>query len=95
VVGAADAISRIETSDLRRSRATTAGMSRAGGTPLGPAMYVGWMGGMGGSEHGIMGDPTVVTAEKGKKWLNIAAENLAQFILDWKKMPINPAVDHH
>ena len=42
-----------------------------------------------------MGDPTVVTAEKGKKWLNIAAENLAQFILDWKKMPINPAVDHH
>ncbi len=89
------AVKQLWHGDLRGSGKTAAGMSRAGGTPLGPAMYVGWMGGMGGSEHGIMGDPTVATAEKGKKWLNIAAENLAQFILDWKRMPINPAVDHH
>ena len=81
--------------DLRQSAPATAGMSAAGGTPLGPAMYVGWMGGMGGSESGVMGDPTVATAEKGRQWLSIAANNLAKFILDWKKKPIYPRVDHH
>jgi creatinine amidohydrolase len=67
----------------------------AGGTPVGPAMYVGWMGAMGGDKYGIMGDPTVATAEKGRQWLNIAVENLAKFIPEWKNMPINPIVDHH
>ena len=89
------AVKELWDGDLRCSGETTAGMSRAGGTPVGPAMYVGWMGGRGGHDSGIMGDPTVATAEKGRKWLTIAAENLAQFILDWKEMPIHPPVDHH
>jgi len=48
-----------------------------------------------GTKTGIMGDPTVATAEKGKKWLEAAAENLAKFILEWKEKPISPRIDHH
>jgi len=47
------------------------------------------------TKTGIMGDPTVATAEKGRIWLETAAENLAKFILDWKERPIPPAVNHH
>ena len=79
--------------DLREGAARATGTS--GGTPLGVATYVGWMGGMGGSRYGIMGDPTVATAEKGEKWLAIAAENLAKFVSDWKQKPIEPVADHH
>ena len=67
----------------------------AGGTPLGVAAYVGWMGGMGGNKYGIMGDPTVATAEKGQQWLNHAAEALAELIGQWKAMPIKEVADHH
>ncbi|MEM2935802.1 MAG: creatininase family protein, partial [Candidatus Bathyarchaeia archaeon] len=48
-----------------------------------------------GTKTGIMGDPTVAKAEKGKKWLEAAAENLAKFILEWKEKPIPPRIDHH
>ena len=73
-----------------------AGMSSsAGGTGLGPAQYVGWMGGMGGNEYGIMGDATMATAEKGRQWLEVATKNLADFIINWKDMPIKPVADHH
>jgi len=48
-----------------------------------------------GTKTGIMGDPTVATAEKGKKWLEAAAENLAKFIIEWKEKPIPPRIDHH
>lgn len=89
------AVKELWNGDLRRDAASAAGMSGAGGTPLGPAMYVGWMGGRGGNEHGVMGDPTVATAEKGQQWLNIAAQNLARFIVEWKNMPIGPVIDHH
>jgi hypothetical protein len=37
----------------------------------------------------------VATAEKGEKWLKIAGNALADFILEWKKMPIVPVADHH
>lgn len=83
------AVKELCSGDFRKS---AAGLS---GTPLGPAAYVGWMGGMGGNKHGVMGDPTVATREKGQKWLNIAAESLAKFLVDWKKMPIKPVADHH
>ena len=85
------AVKELWNGDMR----TGADTGTSGGTPLGPAMYVGWMGGMGGNKHGIMGDPTVATAEKGEKWLNIAGDALADFILEWKKMPIKPVADHH
>jgi len=48
-----------------------------------------------GTKTGIMGDPTVATAEKGKTWLEAATENLAKFILEWKEKPIPPRIDHH
>ena len=89
------AVKELWNGDLRQGATTEAGMSGAGGTPLGPAMYVGWMGGMGGNEHGVMGDPTAATAEKGQKWLNIAAQNLARFILEWKNLDLKPVIDHH
>lgn len=44
---------------------------------------------------GISGDPTVAKAEKGRTWLETAAENLAKFIIEWKGRPIKPRVDHH
>ena len=87
------AVKELWNGDLRRGAAAATG--RSGGTPLGPAAYVGWMGGMGGNKHGIMGDPTVATAEKGEKWLNIGAKALADFILEWKKMPIKSVADHY
>ena len=77
--------------DLRGGGAGRGG----GGTPLGVAMYVGWQGGMGGNKYGVMGDPTVATAEKGRQWLNHSAAALAKFIGEWKAMPIEEVVDHH
>lgn len=78
-----------------RSEGQTGMFVTGGGTTIGPAMYVGWMGGKGGQETGVMGDATLATAEKGREWLNIAADNLADFIRKWKDMAVNPVVDHH
>jgi creatinine amidohydrolase len=47
------------------------------------------------TKTGISGDPTVARADKGKAWLETAAENLARFILEWKERPIKPRIDHH
>jgi len=48
-----------------------------------------------GSKTGVFGDPTVASAEKGRKWLEVASENLARFILEWRERAILPRVDHH
>jgi len=47
------------------------------------------------SKTGILGDPTVATAEKGGKILNAAAENLVRFAREFKERKIVPRVDHH
>ena len=54
----------------------------------------GW-GAWGGTSTASWADPTVATAEKGEKWLNIGAKALADFILEWKKMPIKSVADHY
>jgi len=47
------------------------------------------------SKTGILGDPTVATAEKGGKILNAAAENLVRFAREFKERKIVLRVDHH
>jgi creatinine amidohydrolase len=38
------------------------------------------------SRTGILGDPTVATAEKGQKWLDSAAQRLVELVRDFKKV---------
>jgi creatinine amidohydrolase len=38
------------------------------------------------SKTGVVGDPTVATAEKGKKWLDSAAERLVELVKEFKKV---------
>ncbi len=38
------------------------------------------------SRTGILGDPTVATAEKGQKWLDSAAERLVELVRDFKNV---------
>lgn len=47
------------------------------------------------SRTGILGDPTVATAEKGEKLLNAAVENLVRFVKEFKERRILARVDHH
>lgn len=47
------------------------------------------------SETGVVGDPTVATAEKGKVIVEKAAERLAQFLREFRKREVPPAQDHH
>jgi len=47
------------------------------------------------SKTGILGDPTVATAEKGGKLLNAAVENLVRFVKEFKERQILPQADHH
>lgn len=47
------------------------------------------------SKTGVSGDPTLATVEKGRAWVEAAAENLARFILEWQTRPIPARVDHH
>ena len=47
------------------------------------------------SKTGVRGDPTVATAEKGRKFLDAGARGLAQMVRDLRELEINPRVDHH
>jgi creatinine amidohydrolase len=47
------------------------------------------------SDSGVMGDPTVASAEKGEAWLNAAVQGLAGIIRDYRKIEITDRVDHH
>ena len=47
------------------------------------------------SETGVIGDPTLATAEKGERFLNAAAANLAELIREFRSLPIEPRVDRH
>jgi creatinine amidohydrolase len=38
------------------------------------------------SKTGVVGDPTVATKEKGEKWLDAAAQRLAELVRDFKKV---------
>ena len=47
------------------------------------------------SETGVLGDPTVATAEKGKQIVEKAAERLAQFLREFRKREVRPTPDRH
>jgi len=38
------------------------------------------------SQTGVVGDPTVATAEKGKKWLDSAMDRLVELVKEFKKV---------
>ncbi len=47
------------------------------------------------SKTGVRGDPTVATAEKGRKFLEAGARGLAQMVTDLRELEVNPRVDRH
>jgi creatinine amidohydrolase len=47
------------------------------------------------SKTGTIGDPTVATAEKGRRILEAAVNNLVNFAREFKVREIPPRVDHH
>lgn len=47
------------------------------------------------SDSGVMGDPTVATAEKGRVFLDRAQEEAAAFIAEVAGRPHAPGRDHH
>lgn len=59
----------------------------------GPLSY--WPNWSGFSESGVMGDPTVATAEKGRVFLERATEEAAGFIAETARRPHAPGRDHH
>lgn len=59
----------------------------------GPLSY--WPHWSGLSDSGVMGDPTVATAEKGRAFLQRAREEAAEFIAEAAHRPHAPGFDHH
>jgi len=47
------------------------------------------------SNTGIMGYPTKASIEKGRKWLEVAVEELAEVILELSEREIRDRIDHH
>jgi creatinine amidohydrolase len=47
------------------------------------------------TESGVMGDPTVATAEKGRVWLERACAEAASFMAEVARRPHAPGRDHH
>ncbi len=47
------------------------------------------------SETGVIGDPTVATAEKGERFFREAATGLAELIQEYRAIPIEQRVDRH
>jgi creatinine amidohydrolase/Fe(II)-dependent formamide hydrolase-like protein len=46
-------------------------------------------------ENGIFGQPTLATADKGRRILDEAAKRLVEFVTEFQKRPTRPRVDHH
>jgi creatinine amidohydrolase len=47
------------------------------------------------TKNGVMGDPTLATAEKGEAILDAAAEELLMVACELKRREIRPRIDHH
>jgi creatinine amidohydrolase len=47
------------------------------------------------TENGTFGEPTLATAEKGKRIFEEAAGRLVQFVEEFQKRPSRPSIDHH
>ena len=62
-----------------------------GGAP--PVRMMEWWSRM--SKTGVIGDPTLATAEKGKLWYEATIENLIEFIREFRGFEIRPKEDLH
>jgi creatinine amidohydrolase len=47
------------------------------------------------SESGVAGDATLATAEKGRRWLARAQDEIAEYIAEVRERPHPAPVDHH
>ena len=47
------------------------------------------------SKSGVIGDPTLATAEKGKLWFESTVENLIEFIREFRGFEVREKHDHH
>ena len=47
------------------------------------------------SKTGVVGDPTVATAEKGEFWFEAAVENLIEFVREFRAFEVRPKTDLH
>jgi creatinine amidohydrolase len=47
------------------------------------------------SRSGVVGDPTLATAEKGKLWFEAAVEALVEFVREFRAFELRPKTDLH
>ena len=47
------------------------------------------------SSSGVTGDPTLATAEKGRRWLARAQDEIAEYVAEVRERPHPVPVDHH
>jgi creatinine amidohydrolase len=47
------------------------------------------------SQSGVIGDPTLATAEKGKLWFEATVKNLIEFIHEFRAFEVRPKHDFH
>lgn len=59
----------------------------------GPVALMEWWSSI--SRTGVMGDPTVATKEKGKRWLEASVQGLVEVIEEFKHRKFPTRVDHH
>jgi creatinine amidohydrolase len=59
----------------------------------GPVRFMDWWSRI--SKTGVIGDPTVATAEKGKIWFDAAVENFIEFVREFRGFEVRDKLDHH
>jgi creatinine amidohydrolase/Fe(II)-dependent formamide hydrolase-like protein len=47
------------------------------------------------SKSGVVGDPTLATAEKGKLWFDAAVGALVEFVREFRAFELRPKTDLH
>lgn len=60
---------------------------------MGPVNFAPWHSQI--SDQGVVGDPTVATAESGRRWFNACVERLCELIREFRRWEDRPRRDHH
>jgi creatinine amidohydrolase/Fe(II)-dependent formamide hydrolase-like protein len=47
------------------------------------------------TKFGVVGEPQLATAEKGRAWFEAAVSNLVEFVREFRTFDIRERVDHH
>lgn len=47
------------------------------------------------TRSGVVGEPQLATAEKGRAWFEAAVANLVEFVREFRTLPLRERVDHH